>query len=240
MSALRLLLALAAAATTLLLGASAGGAFDRSVKPAAPAASYPRAAGEIPIGDALEVSGQPMRLSVFHTADLPSRVVRFYADAFRARGLIPILSGEDAPAHVSAFDPGDGLQRFVSALSQGDGNTLVMTGTVDPRRPAMLLPGADGVSFPVPSERRALLGFRSRDGEARAESARFLSSLSVGEVSRFYRQALGREGYVEVAGGGEGFLSFQKPGASLSVALQKLAAQSGSAVFVTRIDGDAR
>lgn len=240
MIALRLALALALAAATLLLGASAGGAFAPNAPLTIPAGAYPRAEGEIPVGDALEVSGQPMRLSIFHTADLPSRIVRFYADAFRARGLIPVLSAADGPAHVSAFDPGDGLQRFVSALAQPDGQTLVMTGAVDPRHPSWLLPGALGLSLPVPSEHRALFAFRSRDGEARAESARFFSALSVHDLARFYRQALARDGYLENAGSGEGLLLFQKPGANVSVAMQKLSARAGSAVFVTRIDGDAR
>jgi hypothetical protein len=238
-NALRLLLALAVAASTLLLGASAGGAFTRSVRVATPSGVHPRAAGAIPVGDALEVSGQPMQLSIFYSADPPSRVVRFYADAFLARGLIPVLSRPGGPAHVSAFDPGDGLQRFVSAISQPGGQTLVMTGTVDPRRPAQLLSVA-GVSLPLPPERSSLLGFRSQDGEALAQSARFLSALSVGELAAFYRQALAGDGYLERTGGGEGLLLFQKPGASVSVAMQKLSPKRGAAVFVTRIDGDAR
>jgi hypothetical protein len=237
---LRLTFALAAAAATLALGASAGGAFAGNADAAAMASGGRATPGEIPVGDALEVSGQPMRLSIFYTSDRPSRVVMFYADAFRARGLLPVLSGADAPAHVSVFDPADGLQRFVSALAQPDGQTLVLTGTVDPRRPAQLLRSASGASVPIPPEHRAFLGFRSRDGEARAESAQFSSALEVGEVGRFYRQALGRDGYVESAGAGEGLLLFRRPGASISVALQKLSAGAGSAVFVTRIEGDPR
>jgi hypothetical protein len=237
---LRLTFALAAAAATLALGASAGGAFAGNADAAAMASGGRATPGEIPVGDALEASGQPMRLSILYTRDRPSRVVMFYADAFRARGLLPVLSGADAPAHVSVFDPADGLQRFVSALAQPDGQTLVLTGTVDPRRPAQLLRSASGASVPIPPEHRAFFGFRSRDGEARAESAQFSSALEVGEVGRFYRQALGRDGYVESAGAGEGLLLFRRPGASISVALQKLSAGAGSAVFVTRIEGDPR
>jgi hypothetical protein len=237
MTALRLSLALAGAVTTLLLGATAGGAFAGSDPPAQ--SSRGRVAGEVPIGDALEVSGQPMRLSIFHTADRPSRVVAFYAEAFRARGLLPVLSGLDALAHVAVFDPGDGLQRFISAVAQPDGQTLVVTGTADPRHPPLLL-GDGRTSLPIPSEHRSYFGFRSDDGPAHAESAQFLSALPVGEVARFYRQALARDGYVENGGGGDGLLLFGKTGGNLAVALQQLSAARGSAVFVTRIDGDAR
>lgn len=239
MIALRVALALGLAAATLLAGAAAGGAFAEDA--GGPAAGVPpSAAGQIRVGDALEVSGQPMRLSLSYTADVPCRVVRFYADAFLARGLLPVLSLPDSPAHVSAFDPRDGLQRFVTAVAQPDGQTLVLTGSVDARNPPQLLRGAASASLPVPTEHRAFLGFRSRDGEARAESARYLTALSAGEIAGFYREKLGRDGYLENPGKGEGLLLFQKPGANLSIALQRLSADAGSVVFVTRIEGDPR
>jgi hypothetical protein len=233
-------LALCLASATLLGGARAGGAFADGVEAAAPVPERARAAGEIPVGDDLEVSGQPMRLSIFHTPDRPSRVVAFHADAFRARGLLPVLSGLDALAHVSAFDPLDGLQRFASALAQPDGRTLVITGTVDPRRPAHLLHGPAVPALPLPPDHRAFLGFRSRDGEARAESGQFFSGLPAREVESFYRQALGRDGYVENAGPGEDLLLFGKPGAIFSVAARTLGASAGSAVFVTLVEGGPR
>jgi hypothetical protein len=238
--AFRLAIALALAAAALGLGAAMGGAFAGTAQAAVPGHANVGTAGEIPVGDDLEVSGQPMRLSIFYTGDAPSRVVAFYADAFRARGLLPVLSAPDAPAHVSVFDPGDRLQRFVSAFAQPDGKTVVLTGTVDPRRPAELLRSATGASIPIPPEHRAFFGFRSRDGQARAESAQFASALSTGEVAGFYRQAFRRDGYVESSDRGEGLLLFRKAGASVSVAMQKLSAGAGSAVFITRIDGEAR
>src|SRR5206468_5763604 len=113
--AARLLFSLAAAAAVLALGAYAGGAFA----PAQAAKGRPARAsdeqrydkepeaGEIAVGDALSVMGQPMQLSIFFTSDEPRRVIAFYADAFRARGLTPVLT----EVHVSAFDPKDGWQR---------------------------------------------------------------------------------------------------------------------------------
>jgi hypothetical protein len=245
MMAARMALALVLASAVLFAGARAGGAFARGPQ-SGPVrqtddSAYPERAGQIPVGDALEVSGQPMQLSLFYTSDPPERVVRFYAEAFRARGLLPVIAGDTAVAHVSAFPPESGLQRFISAVPQPDGQTLVLIGATNPRRPPRLLHGTAGVSFPVPPEHRALFGFQSRDNGARAESAQFVSALAPHEVVGFYRQALAAQGYAEnrEAAGGS-LLTFSKPGATLSVALQKLDHKQGAAVFITRIEGDAQ
>src|SRR5882762_9010809 len=172
MSAARIALALALAFGALIGGASAGGAFA-PVSRGGPAqgAGIP-GAGELSVGQGLEVSGQPMQLSLFYTADSARRVIQFHADAFRARGLLPVIAGDDALAHVAVFDPGSGLQRFISAVPQPDGQTLVLSGATNPRRPPRFLRGAEGASFPVPPGHRAYLGFHSADAGSRAESAR--------------------------------------------------------------------
>jgi hypothetical protein len=242
MTAVRVALAVAIASAALFAGAAAGGAFRHglpvSARPAG--ATDPGGAGEIPVGDALEVSGQPMRLSLFYTSDSPQRVAWFYADAFRARGLLPVVGAEEPLAHASAFDPATGLQRFISAAPQPDGQTLVLIGTANPRKPPRFVRAAELATFPVPSEHRAFLGFRSADAEARAESAQFVSALSPSEVAAFYRQALKAQGFSEQSGGSESLLSFARPGATLAVALQELDAAKGAAVFVSRIQGDLR
>jgi hypothetical protein len=227
-------------ASSLLLGAAwAGGAFA-SGSQSTTNTTWAGAAGEIPIGDALEVAGQPMQLSLFHTADSPARVVRFYADAFGARGLLPVVMGEDAHAHVSVFDPGSGLQRFISALPQADGQTLVLIGATNPRRPPRFLRAALETSLPVPPEHRAFVGFRSTDPGSQAESAQFVSILAPHEVLRFYRQALPTEGFVERSdAASESLVSFERPGATFSVAVQRLSGQRGAAVFVNRVAGAA-
>jgi hypothetical protein len=241
MTAIRVALAVAIASAVLFAGAAAGGAFTHDPVRARPAgADYPGGLGEISVGDALEVSGQPMRLSLFYTADPPQRVAWFYADAFRARGLLPVVGAEEPLAHASAFDPATGLQRFISAAPQPDGQTLVLIGTSNPRRPPRFMRGAELASFPVPSEHRAFLGFHSADGEARAESAQFVSALAPSEVAAFYRQALRAQGFSEQSGGSESLLTFARPGATLAVALQELEAAKGAAVFVSRIQGDLR
>jgi hypothetical protein len=243
MSAARIALALALAFGALIGGARAGGAFA-PVSRGGPdqGAGTPSREGELSVGDGLEVSGQPMQLSLFYTQDSPRRVIQFHADAFRARGLLPVLAGDHELAHVSVFDPGTGLQRFVSAVPQPDGLTLVLSGATNPRRPPRFLRGAaEGASFPVPSGHRAFLGFRSADAGSRAESAQFVSAQPVHEVEGFYRQALAAQGFSEKHDpSGGGLMIFSRPDATVSVALQKLDENRGAAVFVTRLDGPPR
>ena len=237
---LRLAAALAAAAGVLLAGAWSGGALAGSGPDAARAGGYPRGGAEVAVGDSLEASGQPMRVSVFHTPDAPAAVITFYADAFRARGLLPVVSVDEAFAHVAVFDPGDGLQRFVSALRGPFGQTLAMTGVADPRRPARLLEGAEGASMPLPREHRRFLGFRSSDGAGRAESAHFESDLPPAGIAAFYREALAKEGYTEVGGPGPALITFGKKGSTFTLAAARAAAANATAVFVTRIEGEPR
>jgi hypothetical protein len=241
MSAARIGLALALAFGALLGGASAGGALAPVSHGGSAQGAGSPGAGELSVGDALEVSGQPMQLSLFYTADSPRRVIQFHADAFRTRGLLPVLMGDHALAHVSVFDPGTGIQRFVSAVPQPDGQTLVLSGATNPRRPPRFLRGAEGASFPVPSGHRAYLGFHSAEAGTRAESAQFVTAQPVHEVESFYRQALAAQGFSEkqdLSGGS--LMIFSRPGATVSVALEKLDENRGAAVFVTRVDGALR
>jgi hypothetical protein len=239
MTAARIAFALALACAVLIGGARAGGAFAQGSRSHPPSTlAYPLRAGEIAVGDDLEVSGQPMQLSLFYTSDPPQRVARFYADAFRDRGLLPVVSGEGMPAHVSAFEPAARVQRFISAIPQPDGQTLVLMGATDPRRPPRFLRPTEESSLPRPPEHRAFLGFRSADAGSRAESAQFVSALPPREIATFYREALAADGYSERQDtSGEGLLTFARPGATVSVALQKLDEKQGAAVFVTRVEG---
>jgi hypothetical protein len=242
-TALRVLCAWIASAIVLGGGAYAGGAFSSEARAAAsPPPQRPQglqrydrpSAGEIAIGDSLEVNGQPMQLSVFYTSDPPARVIAFYTAAFLERNLLPIT----AEGHVSVFDPQDGLQRFISAVPQPKGETLVMVGIANPRRPPKLIDGAKGAGFPVPDENRAYLGYRSEDAGARAESAQFVTRKSVDEVGAFYREKLPALGFRE-SGSSPALLEFAKPGTTISIGVQALEEKSGAAVFVNRLEGDA-
>jgi hypothetical protein len=191
------------------------------------------------VGDALEVSGQPMQLSIFYTADAPNDVALFYARAFEARGVLPIISSEAGFAHVSGFDRKDGLQHFITAMPQPSGQTLVMLGVTNPRRPPRLTRGAQDAGFPVPEESRAYLGYRSSDASGEAESAQFVSSLSPSDVLAFYRRELGSR-WAERAGAGSAALGvFARGGEVLSVAVQALGDKGGAAVFVNHTGGSA-
>jgi hypothetical protein len=242
MNALRLSIGVVMAGAVLLGGTWAGGALaelaPRRQARAGGEQSDLRGGGEVRLGDALEVNGQPMELSLFYTPDPPAAVIRFHADALRARGLTPIVSADPALAHAAAFDPESGLQRFINAVAQPDGHTLVMVGATNPRRPLSLMDAADAASFPLPPGHRAFLGFRSVDRGARSESAQFVSTLGPREVASFYRAALGAQGFGERAGAStEGLLTFTKARVTLWIALQKLDERGGAAVFVTRTDG---
>ena len=244
MTALRLLFSTCCAVVVLGLGAWAGGAFAPAQaargRPARATSELSYAAkateSEIEIGDALEANGQPLQLSVFYTSDPPPTVAAFYAQAFQARHLMPIAGAEERVAHVSAFDPGDGLQRFINAVAQPDGQTLVMVGVTNPRRPPRLMDGAQSASFPVPGENRAFLGYRSEDAGSKAESAQFVTRQTPAETAAFYRKELAAQGWAErKADSSDAMLLFEKGGETLSVALQALDAKQGAAVFVNRL-----
>lgn len=191
--------------------------------------------GEVAVGDVLEVNGQPMRLSVFSTSDPPRAVALFYARAFAARGVTPFVNPEEKAAQVAGFDPRDGNQRFVSALSQPDGQTLVLVGLTNPRRPPRFTTGAKEAGFPVPVESRAYLGYRSTDAGAEAESGQFVSPLASAEILAFYRHELPPRGFAERTGDSAGSLAvFGKGRETLSVTVQALGEHAGSAVFVSR------
>ena len=243
--AARLLLSLCAAAAVLGLGAWAGGAFSQARAAAgrpARASDEQRydndpEAGEIAVGDALSVNGQPMQLSIFFTSDAPERVVGFYAEAFRARGLTPVGSA----VHVSAFDPRDGWQRFITAMPQSGGQTMVMVGATNPRRPPQLVNAAKSAGFPVPQENRGFLGYKSEDAGSKAETAQFMSSLPPSEVAAFYRKELAALGWTERnQDASADLVAFSKGGEILSVAMQALDAKQGAAVFVNRTEGGTR
>jgi len=242
MKAVRILAAIAAAAMVLLGGAWAGGALaERRAPERRAAVTYPGSRDVVRIDERLAVAGQPMQLSLFRTGDPPTRIARFYADAFRARGLTPVMSREKNLAHVAAFDPGDGLQRFITAIRSHDGETLVMVGSANPRTPPRFLEGGERASFPLPPGHRGFLAFRSVDAASSAESAQFVTSLAPREVASFYRSALAAEGYRETSDArNEGLLTFLKPNSAISLAMQSLGELSAAAVFITRSEGDLR
>jgi len=242
--ALRFGVAVVGACCVLLAGAWAGGGFDeaRAGMAAAPRVRigepYPlrSAAGEIRIGDALSVGGRRMQLSAFVTVDAPARVVDFYADAFSRRGLIPIAFADERLGHVSMFDPEDGLQRFVTAVPEQPGHTLVLTGVAE-LRGFRFNQDASSAPYPVPDDHRGFLEFASEDGNARAHSGQYVSKLSAAGVAQFYRESLAVRGFSERHQTGAALLEFTRGTEQISVALQALGEDRGSAVFVTRLEG---
>jgi len=248
--ALRAILAAAAALAVLALGAWGGGAFSAArAEAGGPARThvvqdYPGRAegGEIRIGDSLVVNGQPMQLSIFYTSDPAERVVEFYAASFRDKGLVPIAKSEGQLGHVSVLDPSDGLQRFITALPAPGGQTMVMTGAVDPRKAPQLVTAARRAPFPVPEEHRAYLGYSSDDAGARADAGQFVTALAPQQIRDYYRRELLGRGFDERKGGSTpGLLQFAKSnGEAVTVAVQALSEREGAAVFVSQTRGDGR
>ena len=241
-----------ATAGILAAGAWAGGAFRKARAEAvpkprpraathaepSPSEAYPRRSepGEIRIGDSLAVNGHHMQLSMFATADHPERIVEFYEEEFRKRGLIPIAATRELAGHVSGFDPQDGLQHFVTAIPERSGRTLVLLGATDPRALA-LAQSAASAPYPIPDQRRAFVAYESEDGRVRGHSAQFVSALSAKEVAEFYRSGLAARGFVERSESGPGLLAFVNGPEQISVAIQSLEHEHGAAVFVTRTEG---
>lgn len=203
------------------------------------AEEYPRRdeAGEICIGDALTIDGQPMQLSAFTTRDPLERVVQFYEEAFARRGLIPVAAAQGRFGHVSVFDPADGLQRFVTAIPERPGHTLVLLGATDPRAFAAMR-SAPSARYPIPDQRRAFVGYESRDGPLRARSAQFVSALSAAQMAAYYRTSLAARGFVEQPESSPALLAFASRTERISVAIQALEEEHGAAVFVVHVEGN--
>ena len=192
---------------------------------------------EIPLGDVLSVNGQPMQLSVFTTHDSPEQVVRFYGEAFTARGMMPVSQSSPAAGHVSVFGS-DGKQRFINALPQADGETLVTVGITDPRRAPSLINDAADAPFPVVRENRGFLSYASEDSGVHAQSGQYATPMKASEVLDYYRSELRPVGFLEEPGGAIAMTTFQHPnGVSISVAIQPLETKGGAVVFVNRVEG---
>ncbi|HEY2031790.1 MAG TPA: hypothetical protein VGH20_21505 [Myxococcales bacterium] len=219
---MRVLLGLAAVAFVVGAGGAAGGAF----------AGTRQGPAQIRVGDALEVNGQPMRLSLFSTSDPAPQVIAFYTARFLERGLLPVTFA----GHVSVFDPKDGMQRFVTAISQPNSETLVLIGSTNPRKPPLLVRSAKAAKLAVPDQSRAFLGYSSDDDGVHADSAQFVTSQSPEQVAEFYRRKMQSEGFRERAESATSFLQFDKGGESFSAGIQALDDKGGAAVFVQHLE----
>jgi len=134
------------------------------------------------------------------------------------------------------FDPEDGLQRFVTAVPEQPGHTLVLTGVAE-LRGFRFNQDASSAPYPVPDDHRGFLEFASEDGNARAHSGQYVSKLSAAGVAQFYRESLAVRGFSERHQTGAALLEFTRGTEQISVALQALGEDRGSAVFVTRLEG---
>ena len=244
---IRVVLSALSALSVLAGGAWVGGAFSTAEAKAArpPRAvdqdAYPRRDGEIPVGDNLVVNGQPMQLSLFVTNDRPAVVAEYYRKAFAERNLIPVAYSDERLGHVSVFDPEDGYQRFITAVPQPDGQTLVILGVTNPRRPPRLTRAASRMPFPIPEQQRGFLGYESVDATTRSQNGQFAVSMSAHAVLDWYRAALAAQGYVENKSQSSGSIAvFDRGGSSVTVSAQALDDKTSAMVFVNRVEGGTR
>lgn len=241
-AALGLLFAVGVAAVGLWAGAS--GADDQTPPPKSGIAAPPNATGEpIHLGDTLRVDGAPMEIDVAIVSDPPQQVATWYAKEWKALGLKAVIAGSGNLWHASVFDPGDGLQRSVTAIGQPDGQTLVMPTLTTPRHPVDPLHGARRSPVPVPPNARAYLDSEAVDSGVRGYSAQFLSPQTANEIVGFYARELPAKGWELIArdtpakGSDPWSASFRKGPAHLEVQaapLERLSPEGrGTAVFLT-------
>lgn len=163
-----------------------------------------RAADEavaIPLGESMELFGQPSQLSLFWTVDSPEEVARLYTDTWKAAGFEPHLTRLDRATHVSAIDPETGLMRAVTILAQAE-ETLVLPAITDVRVMPDLT--SQRAPVPVPENARAYMGHSADDTSQLTFTGSYLVPLRPEQVLRFYERELAGEGYERREGFGKG------------------------------------
>jgi hypothetical protein len=151
---------------------------------------------EVPIGDALELWGQPTRLDLFWTRDPVAEVTRTYVDAWKAAGFDPQVRKLDKVTSVSAVDNSTGLMRTVTVMDSGD-ERLVIPGLTDIR----VFPDVSSAHAPVPipEDADSFLANSADDTTSVSYSATFLMPTPADDVILFYMTEMKKRGYAEEA-----------------------------------------
>jgi hypothetical protein len=148
--------------------------------------------GEIPLGEAMELWGQPSRLNLFFTNDSTDEVIRTYADAWRAAGFDPKINRQDRVSNVSMVEKSSGLMRTVSVIDDQN-QRMVIPGLTDVRIAPELTPRHAPV--PVPDNVHEYLAHTDDDGSSVSYSGSYLVPLHPSEVAEFYRTEMKKLGY---------------------------------------------
>jgi len=147
---------------------------------------------EVPVGEALEMWGQPSRLNVFWTLDSVDEVARTYVDAWKTAGFDPRQKKVDQVTNVSAIDKSTGLMRGVTIIDSGD-ERIVLPGLTDIRVAPDTTPA--NAPVPVPSNATRYLANVADDTTTVSYSASYLVPMSAERTLDFYRLEMGKLGY---------------------------------------------
>lgn len=147
---------------------------------------------EVPLGEGLNIWGNPAQLSLFWTGDSPEQVIRTYFEAWKDAGFDPQINELDQVSNVWFVDPSTGLMRSVTVLRQGE-DTLVLPGVSDAR--FMPDPTARNAPVPVPENATAYLAHAADDTHSLSYSASFVVPISPARSLEFYKVELGKLGY---------------------------------------------
>ncbi|RMG12573.1 MAG: hypothetical protein D6729_16335 [Deltaproteobacteria bacterium] len=158
--------------------------------------AYPGSWGQARVADSLEVSGLPVEMATFQTADAPETVIDFYAKAFAAEGLeVQVTDSRgEAGGGVVAWDERTRLRRQVMVIRQG-GETHVFPSLLRDQppleigalRPTGLPPGPDGALL--------ISEVAARDGRVRSRTYSMVTQVPLEAAHRSLRERLRRAGF---------------------------------------------
>jgi hypothetical protein len=162
---------------------------------ATPAATA-HGSGEVPIGDMLEMWGQPSQLNMFWTNDSADEVARTYSDAWKAAGFEPRTQRIDRVVNVSFVETTTGLMRTVTIMEAGD-QRVVLPGLTDIRVAPDTTP--DRSPVPVPEGASGFVAHTADDSGSVAYNASYAAPIASDTIIAFYRAEMTRLGYTERA-----------------------------------------
>lgn len=150
--------------------------------------------GEVPVGETLELWGQPSRLNMFWTSDTTDQIVRTYVDAWKAAGFEPRINKIDLVTHVAIVEASTGLMRSVTILEAGDQRT-VLPGLTDIRVAPDLTTARAPV--PIPSDASGYLAHVADDTNSVSYSASYAAPQLPSGIADYYRAEMTKLGYTE-------------------------------------------
>jgi len=157
---------------------------------------YP-GAREYPMGDALTMGTNRMKMSYFHTRDDTLRVASFYAAQWKAAGYFVTEDISPAGGIVAAYDPAKGILRQVLIKHKGDTTAVYPSLLMEPLRPST---GSNATSpdVPVYPGAEGVLAFGARDPGHKSKVTMYTNYGGLVNNVEFFRSNLPERGWREV------------------------------------------